>query len=227
MTTPPTRVSFGASVFNTSTTPKTVSVTVQTGDILVVMSLGESSNSAAVNTAPTGGSLTYTQRATLGTSSATGRAIAWTAPATSSTTFSVSAIAPATDGSLWWGVAVWVWRGSDGVGTIGAPTAGSTSNLVTLTTTGANSALAIGSADWAAKDGTTRTRRTINGSTGTEQVYSRDSVHWGTYAQDYGDTGAAGSVTGGYSAPTLQASAIIAVEVLGAAGGAPAIPRFL
>jgi hypothetical protein len=44
------------------------------------------------------------------------------------------------------------------------------------------------------------------------------------YAQDYADTGAAGSVTAGYSAPTGQASAIIAVEVLGSAAAAPVPP---
>jgi hypothetical protein len=127
----------------------------------------------------------------------------------------------------WWGVVVWVYRASGGFGTVGAPAVGTTSNLVTLTTTGANSALVVASADWAAVDGTTRTRRTVNGSTGTEEAYSRDSVHWGTYVQRYDDTGSIGSVTAGYSAPTGQATATIAVEILGSSGGAPAIPPIL
>lgn len=216
MATPPTFVSFGASAFNTTTSPKTVSVTVQTGDILVVMSLDGGALGGAVNTAPTGGSLTYTQQATLGTTSSHARAIAWTAPATGGATFNVSAVMPTVTATEW-GVCVWVYRGSDGVGTIGAPTVNSTSNLVTLTTAQANSALVVGSADWNSIDGTTRTKRTINSSTGTEDLYGRDAAAYAWYAQHYDDCGAAGSVTGGYSAPTGQASGIIAVEVKGAA----------
>jgi hypothetical protein len=121
---------------------------------------------------------------------------------------------------------VWVWRGSDGFGTGAAGTL-TASNLVTLTTAAANSALCVASADWNGIDGTTRTRRTINSSTGTEESYFRDSVHYATYAQDYSDTGAAGSVSAGYSAPTGQSSAIIAVEVKGAAAGGPALPAEL
>jgi hypothetical protein len=115
---------------------------------------------------------------------------------------------------------VWVYRGSDGIGTIGAPTVGSTSNSVTLTTAGANSALCVGSADWNAADGTSRTRRTINSSTGAEESYYRDASRYTNYFSRYDDTGGAGSVTGGYSAPTGQQSAIIAVEVFGSAAAA-------
>ena len=218
----PVFVSYGASVFNTSTTPKTVSVTVQTGDLLVVISVAQSANSPQT-TAPTGGSLTYTQRASLGATTNDARAIAWTAPATSDATFSVSASRPSIAGDLW-GFNVWVLRSSDGIGAIGAPTVNSTSNSVTLTTTQDNSALCVASSDWNAADGTARTRRTINGSTGSEDTYFRDSTQYTTYAQRYTDCGAAGSVTAGYSAPTGQASAIIAVEVKGTVGGATYVP---
>lgn len=221
MAVPPTFVSFGASVFNTTTTPKTVSVTVQTGDLLIVMSLAAGADNGANNTAPTGGSLTYTQLATLGTSNAHARAIAWSAAATSNATFNVSCVHPSTNGAgAFWGCMVWVWRNHGGVGTVGAPAVNSTSNLVTLTTAADNSALSIGSSDWAAVDGTTRTRRTINSSTGTEDLYGRDSVQYSWYGSRYADAGAAGSVTAGYSAPTGQASAIIAVEVKGSAAAA-------
>lgn len=224
MATPPTFVSFGSAVMNTATTPKTVSVTVQTGDLLIVASVAAGANGGAVNTAPTGGSLTYAQLATLGTDLNKARAIAWSATATSSTTFNVSCVHPSTTSTgVFWGNLVWVWRNHSGVGTVGAPTVNSTSNLVTLTTASANSALSILSSDWNAIDGTTRTARTINGSTGTEDLYGRDSAQYAWYAQRYADCGAAGSVTGGYSAPTGQASAIIAVEIKGTAGG-PALP---
>lgn len=192
----------------------------------MVMSLAENAQSGAVNTAPTGGSETYTQVANLGTSVSTARAIAWTATAASTQSYSVSCVRPL-GAANFWGHVVWVLRDSDGFGAVGAPTVGTTSNSATLTTTQANSGLCVASTDWNAVDGTTRTRRTINSSTGAEDLYGRDSSRYTWYAQRYTDTGSTGSVTAGYSAPTGQASAIIAVEVLGTAGGAPALPPYL
>lgn len=222
----PTFVSYGASVFNTATSPKTVAISVTAGDRIVVMSLGENTASGVVTTAPTGGSETYTQVANLGTTATHPRAIAWTATAASTQSYSVSCVRPMGNTSSWWGCSVWVWRNSDGFGAVGAPTVNSTSNSVTLTTTQANSALSIGSADYTGTDGTSRTRRTINGSTGTEESYFRDAAHYALYAQDYADCGSIGSVTGGYSAPTGQTSAIIAVEVKGSAAAA-LLPPYL
>lgn len=225
----PTFVSFGASVFNTTTTPKTISITTTTGDRIVVMAFAESA-SQPTTTAPTGNSNTFTQAQSIppSSSNAVSRAIAWTATEASGATYNVSVPRPSSDGVLWWGAMVWVWRDSDGFGASAAPTAGSTSNSVPITTTQANSGLCVGSADWNAADGTSRTRRTINSSTGAEDNYFRDSSHYSTYGQHYTDCGSVGSVTGGYSAPASQASAIIAVEVKGTAGGGgPALPPIL
>lgn len=216
----PTFVSYGASAFNTSTTPRTVAISVTAGDRIVVMSIGENAKDGATNTAPTGGGETYTQVATLGVNDTTGRAIAWTATAASTQSYSVSCVRPMVNTSMVWGCMVWVLRDSDGFGAVGAPTVSSTSNSVTLTTTQANSGLCIASSDWNAVDGTTRTRRTINSSTGAEDTYFRDSARYTVYGHRYTDTGSTGSVTGGYSAPTGQASAIIAVEVKGTSGAA-------
>jgi len=121
----------------------------------------------------------------------------------------------------------WVYRGSDGFGAVGAPAVGTTNGLATFTTQAANSAVLAFSADWNAVDGTTRTRRTINASTGTEETYYRNSVEYTVYTQRYDDAGAAGSVSAGYSAPTGQKSAIIAVEIKGAAAGAAALPELV
>src|SRR5574338_958941 len=129
----PTFVSSAASAFDTNTTPKTVSVTTQTGDRIVVISLGANA-ATAVNTAPTGNSNTFTERANLGTTTSHARAIAWTATEAAGATYNISAVRPAVGGIIW-GVQVWVWRNSDGFGAIGAPTVNSTSNSVTLTTT--------------------------------------------------------------------------------------------
>lgn len=227
MATPPTFVSYVASVFNTVTTPKTVSVSVQAGDLLVVASVAESGSGGATNTAPTGGSETYAQVATLGADINTARAIAWEVTAASTQSYSISCVRPLVDTSKVWGCMAWILRGSDGFGAVGAPAVGSTSNSVTLTTLGDNSGLVVFSADWNAADGTTRTRRTVNGSTGAEDIYFRGSTTYTVYGQRYTDCGAAGSVTAGYSAPTGQASAIIAVEVKGSAGAAPLPPELV
>lgn len=213
-----TRVSFGSSAFNSTTTPKTVSITVNVGDRVVVMSIGESGSGGAVNTACTGNSETFTQVATLATDSTKARIIAWTMTTTASGTYNISAVRPMTDSSAWWGVLVWVYRDSDGFGVVGAPTAGSTSNSVTATTTAANSTLVIASGDWNAADGASRTRRTVNSSTGTEELYGRDSSRYTWYAQRYDDAGSAGSKTGGYSAPGSQVSSIVLVEIKGTSG---------
>jgi len=202
------------SAFNTTTSPKTVSITVQTGDSIVVMCPDAGALGGAVNTAPTGGSLTYTQVASLGASSSDARNIAWTATANASTTFSVSAVMP-TSSATEWGCIVWVFRSAGGFGAVGAPTVNSTSNLVTFTTTGSNSAIVMSSGDWNGVDGTTRTSRTINASTGTEDLYGTDAAAYTWYGQHYADAGAAGSVSAGFSAPTAQATASIAVEILG------------
>jgi len=223
----PTFVSYGASAFNTSTTPKTVAISVTAGDRIVVISVAESGNGGAINTAPTGGSETYTQVATLGTSNLDGRAIAWTATAASTQSYSVSAVRPSGNSAQFWGCMVWVWRDSNGFGTIGAPTVNSTSNLVTLTTAQANSGLCVASADYASIDGTTRTRRTVNSSTGAEDVYGRASTNYAWYGQHYLDTGSVGSITAGYSAPAAQTTATIAVEVRGTASAATIPPSLI
>ena len=119
-----------ASAFNVNTTPKTISVTTQTGDRVVVMCLAESANATPVDTAPTGNSNTFNQIATLGTSNATPRAIAWTYTEVSGTTYNISAVRP-TANALFWGVMAWVYRDSDGFGAVGAPTVSSTRNSVT------------------------------------------------------------------------------------------------
>jgi hypothetical protein len=216
-----TRVSFGSSAFNSNTTPKTVSVTVNTGDILVAMAFGANATTP-VTTAPTGGSISWTQISSQGSGSSQARGIGWHGTSGSNQTFSVSCVRPATN-TDYWGCMVWVYRDSDGVGALAGNIA--VSNTITLTTTQANSTLLVGSGDWNAVDGASRTRRTVNGSTGTEELYGRDSAQYSWYGQRYDDAGSIGSVTGGYSAPSGQASAIIAVEIKGTTGGGGPAPR--
>lgn len=226
----PTIASSGSSAWNlTAATAVYNSISVADGDLLVVLALGANAVSILSTTAPTntGTALTYTQRISVPAAADTnvGRAIMWTAPSSSSQTINVTCTRPmGSSGSPPWGFQWWVISSQNGVGAVASATTGS--NTQAITTTGANSMLLGGSSDWNAVDGTSRTRRTINGSTGTEHNYFRDSAQYTTYTQSYADAGATGSKTFGYSAPTGQQTAIAVIEIL-ATGGAPAIPPSL
>ena len=222
MATPPQFVSYGETVWNSVATPKSVSVTTQTGDRIVVLIAVENGNQATTTpSAPSGNGNTFTKQAQYPTTSlnADGMTVIWTATEVAGATYSLSIPRP-TGASSMWGAGVSVWRASDGFGAVAQLTADA-SNSIAITTQADNSAICAVHSDWNAVDGTTRTRRTINGSTGTERTYFRDSATYTVYVQDYADAGAAGSKTAGYSAPTGQAAISAAIEIKGTAGAAP------
>lgn len=219
---PPTFVSYSdGSGFSGVTNPRTVSVTTQTGDRIVVAAEVENGNTPTT-TAPSGNGNTFALviNQPSATNNAIGRVAVWTATEVSGATYNVSCPKPTGDTGVHWGFEVWVWRDSDGFGATAST--GSAASTLAVTTQQDNSALCVGISDWNAVDGATRTRRTVNGGTGTERTYYRDSARYAVYAMDYGDAGTAGSKTVGYSAPTGQQTALGVVEVLGTAGGAPA-----
>lgn len=210
----PTFVAEYETVWNVATSPKTVSVTTAVGDVLVCFGLVEN-NSSTLGT-PTGGtSLTWTLRQSISITDYCA-AYVWTATATTAETFTLS-VTRSGGGAAWWGLNCLRWSGSDGVGATNKTNVASGAPSLSLTTTGANSAVATGVGDWNAADGTTRTWR--NGET--EQTYFRDSAHYSAYVGRWNDSSAAGAKTLGLSAPTGQKYSILAVEVLGTSGAAP------
>ena len=217
----PTFVSYGASAFNSTTTPKTVSVTTQTGDRLLVIAYVES-GSLPTTTAPTGNSNTFTQIDNYPSSNdnTVGRHIAWSCTEASGTTYNVSCSRPSSDTAVWWGCEVWIYRDSDGFGAVATATSAGTAS-VTITTTQANSAVCMGGVDWNAVDGASRTAQTVNSSTGTEGTYFRDSTRYTVYTRRWDDVGSAASKTVGYSAPSGQKFAGVAVEIKGTSAVAP------
>lgn len=217
MATPPTFVAEYESVWNT-TAAKSVSVTVAAGDTLVVFGVTEDSQ-YTLNT-PTGGSLTYTLQQSVVVSSYTSVFI-WTAPCPSSQSFTlqVTSNIPGT-----FGINVARFSGSSGIGASSKTNVTGSAPSLGLTTTGANSAIVAAIGDWNAIDGTSRTWRTVNGITptagnGQELTYSRQVGLYVAYGAYWSDAGTAGSKTVGVSSPSGQAYAIVAVEVLGVAGG--------
>jgi lysophospholipase L1-like esterase len=199
-----------------TTATKTITLTLAVGDIVVIQAIGPASASP-VATQPSGTGLTWTTRASLGAAGTVARNICFTATATVAGSIVITVTRPI--GSAAWQAYAWQYRNASGIGAVGAPTVGTTSNLVTFTTLADNSAIAVGSSDWNASDGTTRTRRPVNGNAGTEDAYFFASGNYTTYAQHYADSGIAGSITAGYSAPASQQSAIIGVEVQGVDDG--------
>lgn len=208
---PPTFVAQGATAWNTNTpTTKTLTVTAQAGDRIVVY--GAISNSGTNNTlACSGGGLTWTLAQSIAVSSSWGGLYVWTA--TASTTGSLTVTITKGAGTGVFGGAYQQFRDSDGFGASSKANASGASSLA-LTTGSANSAIVFAVNDWNSVDGAARAARTGAGAF-TEHVYNRNGTTMTVYGGRHADAGAAGSKTIGYTAPTGQKYSIIGVEVLG------------
>lgn len=227
MATPPTFVAVVEPTSNwkytSSASPSvsTPSFDVAANDRLIVFGLaadGEITIGAA-----SGGSLTYSSFADLGTAGKTGRGTGWTATVDSSKTMTVtvSCVTGGGVGTLW-GFIVYQFRDSDGFGSRTSTNNSTNSGApsLSITSCGANSALAYASMDWNANDGATRTWRTINSITpsaanGLEKEYFRDASFYTVYSAYWNDDGSSGAQTVGLSSPATQRFTILAVEVLG------------
>ena len=214
----PTLVTSGATAWNTTTTPKSSSsLSVQTGDVIVFYAVAEG-NSISWGT-PTGGSLTYTlqQNINLGSYCAIN---VWTAIATSTTSVTVSVTNSGS--AIRWGVGWYVFRGSAGVGNSNKANNTTGTPSVSVTASGANSAMVAVNADWNAGATTGKTWATINAITpsagnGLEKVATQDASHYTIYSAYWDDCGTTGAKSPGMTAPSGQQWAIIAVEILGSA----------
>lgn len=223
----PIFVSYVATVFNTSTSPKTAAVSVQTNDVIVVGGAAESGD-LTIGT-PSDTVNTYTSRQTVDSGASSESVVAmWTAVAASSTSLTVSVSSSGAAGKNY-GFGVWVWRqASVGTSASNGPnggTAGAPSQAIT--TGAASSGLSVISDDWNAVDGTSRTWRSVNGVAATEDTYARDAATHAVYAGHHLNAGVAGSATVGLSAPGGQKYSIAVVEVLGIPFPELTIARFV
>jgi hypothetical protein len=214
----PTFVSYGASVFNTNATPKSVSPTVQVGDTIVIFGL-TGNDLTQINT-PSDGVNTYSSPQTIQVTDFVFGKV-WTTTATTNATLTISATRAGTGGDHW-GIGYIVHRNSAGIGTSNKANA-SGAPSVSLTTS-ANSAVFAFLGDWNAGATTGKTWRTVNGITptagnGAEKMATLDSGIYTTYAAVWSDTGSAGTNSYGMTAPTGQKYSIIAIEILASAGG--------
>jgi hypothetical protein len=209
----PTFVARYESAWNTATSPKTLSVTVAAGDVLVIYGITQDAGTTLAT--PTGGGLTYTQRQVVSAASYCWVSI-WTASAASAQTFTLSVTAAGN--GLDYGVSCLRFSGVAAVGASAqAHAAGAGS--VGLTTTGAGSAIVAAIGDWNALSNA-GTWLAIDGVAATQQTglnVSGAYTVWGAY---WSGLGAAGAKTAGLSAPSGQKYSIAAVELTASAGPA-------
>lgn len=217
----PTNIFNGQTTYNSGgNTSKTINVTVQTGDVLIVAAQAENFDAdTSVSITVSGGGLTWTSAQTVAVNSY-GYVRLYYATATSNATFDITLTATGTVYSgytVYWGGSVKIFRGSDGVGASSKTNVSSGAPTLNITTTQANSAICVFNNDWNSVDGASRTWRTGAGSL-TETTYFRDAARYSVYSGYHADAGSTGTKAVGLSAPSGQKYSIVAVEVKGGAG---------
>jgi hypothetical protein len=213
-TTPPTIVSFSQSGTNfaSNTSKVTSGVSVQAGDLIVVGVLAKSNSSFGTGTTDTQGNTYATGAAFVVTASRCAAGYAW---ATAGSTGSIDITSNVNAASAW-GMMVWVLRAHNGLGADASRQQADLTPSHTITTLGDNSVLLVLNGDFESNDGASRTWTSINGSTGFERLYQRDTTAvYVFYANEYADVGPAGSKTFGMGAPAGQDYSLVGIEVKG------------
>lgn len=224
----PTFVASYATVYNTSTAPKTVSVTTQAGDLLVIVSAVEN-GSTTFNT-PSGNGIAFTSRQIVDLDTNWCDIGIWTGTdATGGTNWTLTV--DTTAGGFQFGATCFVFRNHGGYGASSKTNVSGAAPSLGLTTTQDNSAIVVISADWVPVDGASRTWLTVNSLTptngnGMERTY-HSNANYTAYAAYYSDAGTTGSKTVGLSAPGGQKYSIAAIEVKGTAGSGVAAAGFM
>lgn len=225
----PQPVSSLDSAWNTGTTPKTISVTVKTGDFIIVIGIIEGQATTSSDTLlVTGGSLSWSTAVKTNVA-AFCHISEQHATATSDATFNVS-IAHTGNLALFFGGNATVWRGSDGLGTPVSATNASGAPSLAVTTGAAASAILAFVADFNAADDTTRVWRTINGiiptaGNGLEISHQFLTSHYTLSGAYWDDVGAAAAKTTGQTTLATQKYSIIAIEIKGTNRVAPIITK--
>lgn len=157
----PTLVSSTSTAWNTATSPKTLAISWQTGDVVVVGAMSSDDSIAEFGDVTVTG-LAFTISEDIRTGS---RALlkVWTAIAGSSGSGDLSLSKVSNPNSAPWGFHAFVFRGSDGVGSQESTNAASSIPLLPINTTNAHSAIVVFNADWAAVSGSSRLWRTVEG----------------------------------------------------------------
>lgn len=206
--TPPTLVSVTkiASWQSTTTPRSTPSVSWLAGDLIIVIGgVGDEASTLAV---PTATGLTFTQKAF--TNNPSGNFCdAWVWEATAAADGSSTINGSRTSGGSGWGLAVLVFRDSEGTGATAVNT--STTKTSSLTRGQDESAVVWCGFDWSASSATATFTPTVDNSVHNAKEGSSYSVHIGAWT----DEDAAGTTAYGVTSTSTGSYAKIALEVLG------------
>jgi hypothetical protein len=210
--TAPSLIQYAETVWNTSSGASTASITWLAGDVIVVIG-GTADSSEAIPT-PTfsGGTLAaITGAACTGASDC--YANAWSCTPVSGGSGTVSSTGASAHN---WGMGVWVWRGSGGVGNVGASGTTVNGNLTqSLVRGGANSCVAGGLFDWAA--GAT-TGYGWTPAVANDRQHAAIGTQYSVYVADWGDQGSPGTASYGITGITSGPFARLLVEITGTGG---------
>jgi hypothetical protein len=205
--TPPTLVSYTETSWSTIATSKsTASISWQTGDVIVFIGGIENGSTIAV---PTATGLTFSSVALNATANTCGTRIA-TATAASTSSGAVTA----TTSNFTWGFAVWVWRGSDGVGSSGEQH--TTTHTKSVVPTDTHSAWMWGAFDFSAAAAT----NTITPTPTNTDEKAVEGGAYTAYVADIIDQASGASTAYGISAGgTTGVISLAILEVLGTTSG--------
>src|SRR5260221_560055 len=120
-----------------------------------------------------------------------------------------------------WGLAVWVWRGSGGIGNRATST--TSAKTVSLIRSGASPCVVFASGDFAAA---ATTGYSFTPAVANDRQHVQDAALYSAYVADFGDQGGAGTTSYGTSGETSAGPFTnLALEILGLAPAAAALPR--
>lgn len=216
---PPTFIASYSSTYVNNSRPKTVSITTQAGDYVVVCAASENGVDGYFTT-PTGNSISFTRKEAIDLGAAwSDAAIWWGLDSAGGTGWTLSL--DRTSGTEYFGMTCYVFRDATGVDASSQANVSGAAPSLDLTTQQDNSAIVVMNADWNTVNGASRTWRSVGSCTpssgnGMEQLYSTGGGAYGIYTAYYDDAGTAGSKTVGLSAPAGQKYSIVAIEVKGA-----------
>jgi hypothetical protein len=208
----PSLVSHAQTTWTSKTSPKTIPVTVQNGDLIVVAAMADGPQPVF---GISGGSLTWTQQQ-LVTAAGYAEAVIWSATATTTTTFSVSV--SNSGPTAYYGASATVWRYHGGIGTT-AQAHGDGIGIPAFTSISDDSAVVVYMVDYSATSGAARTWRPYNGTAATETVYGQLSGEYTWYGAYYPDTNAATTDNMGLNTPGGLTYSFVALEIKSTATG--------
>jgi hypothetical protein len=218
MATPPTMLNKYESANWLAANPATMTlmsaVSIQSGDIIVVVAATQDKLSGSLSITENGSATPTAQYLNVGNA----YIALWTYVCTGNETLTLSIGLSST--MQYFGGVAYHFRGSDGIGAKNQTAGTSGDPAVTLTSVAANSAIVMIVSDWNATAGT-QTANTTIGSFTPATGHPGDGYSYGAFAGYYADVGVAGNKAIGMTVPDGQDWTIAGIEVKGAAGGAP------